>query len=377
MLETHASPLPLAGSAQDQEPLASSPPADLQEACPHPTPTITVDQAIVLYLQDHVAQGRERKTVEWHQTALKQLQQYLTRRHICLLSSLTETEIRGWLAFLRVAPSATGTLRTVNTIATYARSARAFCHWAVRQGYLARLPFSHGMVPKTAPQYLHLVEPETFDQVLRACRAPGNKGDLIDHATARNRALLWVLLEMGLLVSEVCKLHMGDVDRHHHLLRVPGKGPRERQIPLGPHAQRALEIYLDPYRMRVGKRSADDPLFLSERLQPLTTNAITQLFDRLSMRAGITGKSIRPSMLRDTFALHYLQEGGDLGALQDLLGLDDPLSVKRYQRFHEQRVEEQNRQAGSREQVTKGSSRSRRRRRRKRESSAPAKDRQQ
>jgi site-specific recombinase XerD len=311
-METPTSPLPLSGSVQDQKPLPSSASPNLQEASSHPTSPITVDQAILLYLQDHAAQGGEPKTVEWHQTALKQLQQYLSRRHICLLSSLTETEIRGWLAFLHVDPSATGILRTVSTIATYARSVRAFCHWAIRQGYLAHPLFSRGMVPKTFPQQLHLVEPETFDQVLHACRAPGNKGDLVDHATARNRALLWVLLETGLLVSEVCKLQIKDLDRHRHLLRVPGKGPRERQISLGQKAQRALETYLDPYRMRVGKRSADDLLFLSEQLQPLTPNAITQLFHRLSMRAGITGKPIRPSMLRDTFAIHFLQEGGDL-----------------------------------------------------------------
>ncbi len=79
-----------------------------------------------------------------------------------------------------------------------------------------------------------------------------------------------------------------------------------------------------------------DHLFLSETRRPLTKNTLTLLFARLSTRAGVTEKHISPSMLRDTFAVCYLQAGGDLGTLQEWLGLEDPVSVNRYQHLNEQ-----------------------------------------
>lgn len=171
---------------------------------------LTLAQAAALFLEEEQALGRGPETLDWHQRGLKHLQAYLSRRRLSLLNSVTETEIRGWLAFLRAEPSATGAIRTANTALTAARSAHAFCAWAVRQGYLECTPFVRGMVPwyrnrESTWQHIQLIEPALFEQVLRACRPPGSQGEE-DHATARNRAMLWMMLEMGLLVSEVCAL---------------------------------------------------------------------------------------------------------------------------------------------------------------------------
>jgi site-specific recombinase XerD len=83
--------------------------------------------------------------------------------------------------------------------------------------------------------------------------------------------------------------------------------------------------------MGKGGRTGEDALFFSETRHPLTVNATSLIFTRLNTRAGITGKHISPSMLRDTFAVRFLQAGVDPGVLQKLLGLEDPVSVKRYQ----------------------------------------------
>jgi len=69
-------------------------------------------------------------------------------RHLCFLSQITEGEVRGWLAFLRTTSSVAGTPRRASTIATYGRSARAFCHWGVRNGYLQHTPITRGLFPK-------------------------------------------------------------------------------------------------------------------------------------------------------------------------------------------------------------------------------------
>lgn len=140
-------------------------------------------------------------------------------------------------------------------------------------------------------------------------------------------ALLWMMLEMGLLVSEVCALQVGDVDERFQTVRIQGAGARERQIPLAENTRRALRAYLSHHRVPMGQSGAHDPLFLSERCQQMTPNLATQLFHRLSLRAGIT-EWVTPSMLRDTFAVRYVQAGGNLRALQEQLGLEDAISGK-------------------------------------------------
>jgi site-specific recombinase XerD len=314
-----------------QEPLVALPHSGSHQAGSLSAVGLTIEQAMSAYLQDQHAQKREPKTLEWHQTALNQLQHYLTWRHLSLLSSLTTIEIQGWLTFLRVESLATGTFRTNNTISTYARSVHAFCHWLVRQGYVEQTPFASVRMPKTTSRRLHLVEQGIFDRLLHASRALGTKRKVVDHATARNQALLLVLWETGLLVSEVCALDLGDVDLPQSTLHIQGTGSRGRSLPLTPRAQRALIVYLEQYRLRAGKQGTHDPLFLSEQRGRLTPNALTLLFHRLNRRAGLRDNHIIPSMLRDTFAIRFLQAEGQPKALQRLLGLVESTPIKHYQ----------------------------------------------
>jgi hypothetical protein len=96
----------------------------------------TLEEAMAAYVQEMRACGRDPKTLQWHQTSLGALRRYLWRQfHLTDICSLTTASLRIWLTDLSIAPSArTGATRTVNTVAAYARSARAFCNWLVRQG---------------------------------------------------------------------------------------------------------------------------------------------------------------------------------------------------------------------------------------------------
>ena len=108
-----------------------------------PLALTTIEQAMAAYLQEIRAGARDPKTLEWHQTSLGALQQYLWRQfHLTDVRSLTRASLRAWLTDLHTAPSAlTGAARAVNTIAAYARSVCAFCNWLVRQGYVQRRSF--------------------------------------------------------------------------------------------------------------------------------------------------------------------------------------------------------------------------------------------
>jgi site-specific recombinase XerD len=320
------------GSEQNPAPLVSVP---CEKQRPLTSfPPVTIEQAIQAFLEAQVATSRTEKTREWHRTSLHSLQQYLSQQHLCSPRDLTTTAIRGWIAFLRGEVSATGSHRVANTIHSYARSARAFCTWSVRQGYLTRTPFVKGTIPKAKSLPVQVVSPDVFERLLGACVLPGA---LMDHATARNQALLWLFLETGVSVAEVCALRVRDVDREQGHVSIQGTGAHARQVRLGENGLRHLLLYLEAYRLKVpGGTAGEDVLFCSEAHQPLTPNAITQLFRRLRERAGITEQQISPTMLRDTFAVRYLHTGGSPSQLRKVLGLGARTPITRYQKRSEQ-----------------------------------------
>ncbi len=283
--------------------------------------------------------------MEWHQTALGLFQQYLvSQQHLCLFSQVTEVHARGWVAFLQITPSAKETTRASATIATYARSARAFCHWGVRNGYLKRSPFVKGIIPQAGRKAIHLIEPDVFDRLLLACR-PAGEGELsLDRVAARNRSILWILMDTGMRVSELCGLCLWDVNHEQRSLRVQGRG-KERWLTLSPNGCFQMLSYLEQPRLKegfsAGERAQEAPLFFSERYQPLTINALSLLIDRLRKRAKISEEHITPSLLRDTFAVRYLQAGGDPEALRAVLGLTGMESVKRYEQLSLRHIEQE------------------------------------
>lgn len=310
-----------------------------------------LEQAMAAYLEEMRASGRNPKTLQWHRTSLGALRRYLWRQcHLTDMCSLTGDSLRTWLTELSLAPSPwTGTTRTVSTVAAYARSARAFCNWLVRQGYVSETLFPQDAVPKAQRGLPQAVKPEAFVRLLRACQRAGAQEGQNAGMTARNRAILWLLLDTGLQVSELCSLRLADVDRSGGAVTAHGKRGRPRTLPLSADGQRAVGAYLDQARLtpawEPAAPEAQDRLLLTERRHPLTKNSLTLLFKRLSQRAGFTRAPICPSMLRDTYAIRFLQAGGELAALQKQLGVACFASVKRYQRFCELREEEREAQA--------------------------------
>jgi site-specific recombinase XerD len=135
------------GVEGQQTPTVLVPPDFSQTAALVPA-TMTIEQAILAFLQEEHTHDWEPKTRKWHETALAQLQRYLAWREVILLYSLTGSELREWLTFLRTESLATGAFRAQSTISTYARSVHAFCTWLVRKGYMEQTPFAHVKVPK-------------------------------------------------------------------------------------------------------------------------------------------------------------------------------------------------------------------------------------
>ena len=308
----------------------------------HPM-SITIEEAIRDYLTDQQRVKRRPKTMEWHQTALGLFGQYLqTECQVVLLAEMTERHVHGWLELLRV-PTARGVGRSTGTKHSYARSARAWCQWLVNAGLLTRTPFAELPLVRVEPVVMHPLEAEEWERLLLACQSPREHGVIPEWAPAHNRALLWVLYETGMRLSEVCALRLGDVDLEQGMLMVRRDGFKGRRLPLGHEALHGVRVYMEQYRLSGRRADAErgvsgKPLFLSETGQGLTKNGVVSVFGRLRERTGVTREEIGPILVRDSFAVRYLQAGGDVFQLRDLLGQEESVVVKRFLQRCERKV---------------------------------------
>ena len=310
---------------------------------------VTIARAIQDYIDDHEGGNHSDKTIEWHQTALGLLQTYLQQeREITVITGIDAPDISAWFASMRKMPGARGKIRSERTIQTYARSARAFFHWLIRQNLLAENPFDRVVFPKVGRPLIQTITDEEFETLLLACAPPNEEGRFAERAAVRNRAILWLFYDTGIRVSELTHLRLADFDRKKGMITVKGKGSKERRIALGQNCLRNVLQYVDRHRpdekeLEEWGSLGEDHLFLAETRLPLTKNGITLLFARLKKRTGITGKRISPHIFRHTFAIRYLILGNDPFSLQDLLGHEDMTTVKLYMHMNDETIQAQKR----------------------------------
>jgi site-specific recombinase XerD len=163
----------------------------------------TLERAIDDYLADHEGGNSSLKTLEWHRTALGLLKSFLSEeREITLVGEIDAPDINAWFVHLRKTPGGHGKIRSERTVQTYARSARAFFHWLVCRETIERNPFDRVTFPKVGKPLIRPIEPEEFERLLLACTPPGEMGPLADRAAARNRAILWLLYDTGIRLSD-------------------------------------------------------------------------------------------------------------------------------------------------------------------------------
>ncbi len=308
-----------------------------------------IETLISAYIQDHIGGNHSEKTLEWHRTALGFMQLFLKEElDILEIDEVEADDISAWFAHLRATPGARGKVRSERTVQTYARSARAFFHWLVRRGTLEHNPFDHVVFPKVGRPLIQTITTEEFEKLLLACAPPNETGSFAERAAVRNRAILWLLYDTGIRVSELINLRLADLDRKKGVVTVLGKGSKERRIALGQNCLRNLSYYLDKHRpdeeeLADWGSSGEDHLFLSETRLPLTKNGMEMLFKRLKTRSGITGKRVSPHIFRHTFAMNYLIKSNDPFSLQELLGHEDLTTVLNYIHMNDTVLQEQKR----------------------------------
>ena len=210
---------------------------------------------------------------------------------------------------------------------------RSLFRFACREGTLEANP-AQGVktpkTPKTLPRHLRPGEVE------RLIEAPEGEGPLV----LRDRAILELLYAAGLRVSELVGLDWPDVDLSARVVRVMGKGSKERMVPFGRPAAEALRQWLGVWEtVRSPADQADDgqPVFLTGKGKRLGDRAVRRLIDRWVDVAAVA-RGVHPHTLRHTFATHLLEGGADLRAIQELLGHSSLSTTQKYTHLEVERL---------------------------------------
>lgn len=210
---------------------------------------------------------------------------------------------------------------------------RRFVRHGVATGRMARDPSEGLALPRTDRTLPRVLRPDETEALLEAARADDPLG-------LRDVALLEVLYGAGLRVTEIVGLPLGALDSRAGLVRVTGKGRRERVVPLGEPALEAVEAWLArgrPRLQRAGRRLSD-ALFLSRRGRAMTRQTVFARLRVLARRAGVPEERVSPHVLRHAFATDLLEGGADLRAVQSMLGHADLSTTQIYTHVSRRRL---------------------------------------
>ncbi len=281
-----------------------------------------VQHLITRYLREVEAEGASPHTVRNYRIDLAQFAgfvhgMYPQASETTLLKRIDPLTVRAFMGSLR-----SRGLSPV-TVARKVAAVRSFFQFCCRRGRLNWNPaalVATPKLPKRLPPHL------TVDQAFQLLATPQGETPLL----LRDRAILELFYGSGIRVGELTGLSVDDLDLEQRLVRVMGKGKRERIVPIGRPAADAVTAYLGVRAMLGGaSQGKRGPLFLNHRGGRLTPRSVERLLEKYLRQSGV-GKAITPHGLRHSFATHLLQAGADLRVIQELLGHSKLTTTQRY-----------------------------------------------
>jgi site-specific recombinase XerD len=255
----------------------------------------------------------------WYAGRLGAFREWLSGEGITELEGITAPLVRRYIEYRRSThrrstPSARyGKMLDSHTLHGHVRVIRALLHWAAREDLLEEKVAKRIALPRKEEKVLGILQPAHLDKLFAVCE----KAETPEYV-ARDRAILSLLLDTGLRASELCGLTLERVvftGEGAHLV-LHGKGRKQRIVGLGKKARLALHRYV--YRHRPA--TEDSRVFVSKRGTPLTTEGLDRLLYRLRDRAGIEGVRCSAHTFRHTYAVRFLEAGGDIYTLKTLMG---------------------------------------------------------
>jgi len=267
---------------------------------------------------------------------LESLLVHVNQLGVSEFSQLTLNHIRSWLANLqtRGAARASITRRVV--------SIRAFTYWGARNGWLGTDIGRELVAPKPERHLPDVLDVESAAITLEALqvRAHEDEGPL----TIRDLAIVEALYGSGIRVSELTGLNVDDFDRERNTLRVIGKGNKERIVPIGLPAIKAIENWIAQGRSRFVNDNSERALFLGARGKRIDQRVVREIVYEATQALG-GNKRLGPHALRHSAATHLLEGGADLRTVQEILGHSSLSTTQIYTHVSEERIKKAYEQA--------------------------------
>lgn len=253
---------------------------------------------------------------------------HLEKLKIEEFSQLELTHIRSWLAYLQ----STGAARS--TMARRIVSIRAFTYWAASQGWIKSDLGAELAIPKphrTLPEVLDIADTDIVISSMQT-RADEDPSPL----TIRDLAMIEILYATGIRVSELCGLDFRSFDETRDTLHVLGKGNKERVVPMGIPAVKALQRYLTQARPALVNERSGSAIFLGSRGKRIDQRTVREVVYE-AMQA--VGSTMGPHGLRHTAATHLLEGGADLRTVQEILGHSSLATTQIYTHVSPERLQ--------------------------------------
>ena len=274
-----------------------------------------------LWLED----GLAKSSLASYRSDLLQFSDWLVaRRFAGKLLAAGEAELTAFIAVLSQSFRASSQARYISTL-------RRFYRHLLAKGRIVRDPTLKIVMPIKGSRLPKVLSETQVDALLAAPQTDS----LLGH---RDRAMLETLYATGLRVSELVSLRLHEVNFDMGIVRVFGKGSKERLVPLGEQAIDWLRSYLAEARPLILKGRQSDDLFVTARGSAMTRQAFWQLIKRYSAQSGIDEKRLSPHVLRHAFATHLLNHGADLRVVQLLLGHADISTTQIYTHIASERL---------------------------------------
>lgn len=275
-----------------------------------------------------LADGLSKNTLASYRSDLSLFAGWLATRRSSIVGA-DDTAINGYLAQLHARP---GGIKAASQRRLLASLRRCF-QWLLGQGRIRVDPLLNIARPMPGSRFPKTLSEKQVEDLLAA-------PDLDTALGLRDKAMLELLYATGLRVTELVSVRLFEVSLNDHVVRVIGKGSKERLVPLGQFAADSLRRYLATARGELLKQHSSDAVFITTRGGAMTRQMFWTLVKKYAVQVGIPAARISPHVLRHAFATHLLNHGADLRVVQLLLGHADISTTQVYTHVARERLKQ-------------------------------------
>jgi integrase/recombinase XerC len=299
---------------------------------------MSLDTALAEAYRAHLIDERNlsENSIRAYLADLDSLLLHINQLGVTEFSQLELNHVRSWLANLQIKGAAR------SSITRRVVSIRAFTYWGAKNGWLASDIGRDLVAPKPERHLPEIVDIAGASLTLEALHTRSMEDQ--SPSNIRDVAMVETLYGTGIRVSELVGLNQGDLDRARNTIRVIGKGDKERIVPIGQPALRAIDRWLNEARTELSSSQSGEALFLGSRGKRIDPRVVRQVVYE-AMQALGSNKKMGPHALRHSAATHLLEGGADLRTVQEILGHSSLATTQIYTHVSEERIKKAYEQA--------------------------------